>query len=121
MSDSIGKSAGSTKDRLSLTITRYTLQYTKDLIDDSIGIVDLITPDLLRYNQLSNYTAFFVKDLVIKRDAVLNKIEFMEAIRNETKNHALIQLMNKAEAALNQTQELFDTSLKRLLVVEAAQ
>jgi hypothetical protein len=121
ISNSIGKSAGSNKDRLSLTITKYTLQYIKHIIDDSIGILDVLTSDLLRYDQLSNYTAFFVKDLVIKRDAVLNNIEFMEAIRDETKNHAIIQLMNKAEDAVNQSQELFDTSIKRLLVLKAAQ
>jgi len=119
--DSILGSSADKKDILCLSIIRRALQHVRYIIDDSIDDLDLITSDLIRDKKLSEYTAFFLKDSAIKRDAIINKIEFMESFHGETKNTAIMHLMDKAKGTMNLSQELFDNSIKGLLLLKAAQ
>jgi len=119
--DSILGSSADKKDILCLSIIRRALQHVRYIIDDSIDDLDLITSDLIRDKKLSEYTAFFLKDSAIKRDAIINKTEFMESFHGETKNTAIMHLMDKAKGTMNLSQELFDNSIKGLLLLKAAQ
>ena len=119
--DSMFASSANKKDILYLDIIRRTIQYVQYIIDDSIVDLDLITSDRIRGKKLSEYTNFFLKRSAINRDAIINKIEFMESFYGETKNTAIMHLMDKAKGTMNLSQELFDNGIKGLLLLEAAQ
>jgi len=119
--DSIFGSSADKEDILYSGIIRRTIQHVRYTIDDSIDDLDLITSDLIRGKKLPEYTKLFLKDSAIKRDAIKNKIEFMESFHGETKNTSIIHLMDKAKDTMKQSYELFDNSIKGLLLLKAAQ
>jgi hypothetical protein len=119
--DVIGKSPANKKDSVWLSFVRRTLEYVRDVIDDSIDTLDILSSELLTDYNLSAYTAFFIRDSGIKKDAILSKIELIESFHGEIKDVVVMDLIDRAKDTMNRSQKLFDISVKRLLLLKAAQ
>ncbi|MGM0384070.1 MAG: hypothetical protein ACQEQO_11325 [Thermodesulfobacteriota bacterium] len=119
--DAIGKSPANKKDSLWLSFVGRTVEYVRDVIDDSIDTLDILSSELLTDYNLSAYTAFFIRDSGIKKDAILSKIELIESFHGEIKDVVVMDLIDRAKDTMNRSQKLFDISVKRLLLLKAAQ